>query len=59
MFEENMEINVDLEEVERFIEEDLVAILLENTSLENTAFVLQAAVNLLEEAKASTEEEDN
>lgn len=56
MFEENMEINVDLNEVERFIEEELVAVLLENTSFENTAFVLQAAVNLLEEAKGMNEE---
>lgn len=56
MFEENMEINVDLDEVERFIEEELVAVLLENTSFENTAFILQAAVNLLEEAKGMTEE---
>ncbi|MBR2506733.1 MAG: hypothetical protein IKB70_07445 [Bacilli bacterium] len=56
MFEENMEINVDLDEVERFIEEELVAVLLENTSFENTAFILQAAVNLLEEAKGMNEE---
>lgn len=56
MFEENMEISVDLDEVERFIEEELVAVLLENTSFENTAFILQAAVNLLEEAKGMTEE---
>lgn len=56
MLEENMEINVDLDEVERFIEEELVAVLLENTSFENTAFILQAAVNLLEEAKGMNEE---
>lgn len=56
MLEENMEISVDLDEVERFIEEELVAVLLENTSFENTAFILQAAVNLLEEAKGITEE---
>ena len=56
MLEENMEISVDLDEVERFIEEELVAVLLENTSFENTAFILQAAVNLLEEAKDITEE---
>ena len=56
MLEENMEISIDLDEVERFIEEELVAVLLENTSFENTAFILQAAVNLLEEAKGITEE---
>lgn len=56
MLEENMEIRVDLDEVERFIEEELVAVLLENTSFENTAFILQAAVNLLEEAKGITKE---
>ena len=56
MLEENMEISVDLDEVERFIEEELVAVLLENTSFENTAFILQAAVNLLEEAKGITKE---
>ena len=58
MFEENMEIEVDLAEVKRFVEEDLVAILLENTSFENTAFVVQAVVNLIEEAENITSEEN-
>lgn len=55
MFEN--EILIDIEKVEAFINEDLAAILLENTSFENAAFVLQAAINLLEEAKNSPEEE--
>lgn len=55
MFEN--EILIDLEEVERFITEELPGILLENTSFGNAAFVLQAAVNLLEEAKEAPEEE--
>lgn len=59
MFEENMEINVDLDLVGEFISNDLAAILLENTTFENAAFCLQAAINLLEEAKASLAEEDN
>ena len=58
MFEENMEIEVDLAEVKRFVEEDLVAILLENTSFENTAFVVQAVVNLIEEAENINSEEN-
>ena len=56
MFEN--EIMIDLEEVERFISEELAAILLENTSFENAAFVLQAAINLLEEAQNAPEEEN-
>ena len=56
MFEENMEISVDLEEVNRFVNEELAAILLENTSFENAAFVLQATINLLKEAQAMSED---
>lgn len=55
MFEN--EIMINLEEVERFIREELAAILLENTSFENAAFVLQAAINLLEEAQNTIEED--
>ena len=56
MFEENYEVAVDLEEVNRFVNKELAAILLENTSFENAAFVLQATINLLEEAQAMSED---
>ena len=54
MFEN--EIMIDLEEVNRFVNEELAAILLENTSFENAAFVLQATINLLEEAQSMSED---
>lgn len=49
-------IEVNLEDVEEFINEKLPSLLLENTTdFSTAAFILQAAVSALEEAQSSLE----
>ena len=49
-------IEVNLEDVEKFINEKLPKLLLENTTdFSTAAFILQAAVSALEEAQSSLE----